>query len=195
MVFSVLMPCAYQPSIIRIEMSTSTTLTTERLGIRRMSVSDAAFMLELLNDPTWLRFIGDRGVRTLEDAQDYIVQGPMAMYASHGFGFCVVESKDAAIPMGICGLAKRTYLDYPDIGFAFLPRHCGQGFAYESASAVLRHARAELGLLRILATTRIDNVASQALLEKLGLQFERVIDHPDGDRQLKLFSTNLSAKT
>lgn len=170
-------------------MPTITPLVTERLTIRPMSTADAAFMLELLNDPTWLRFIGDRGVRTLEDAQHYIVQGPMAVYASHGFGFCVVESKDTAIPLGMCGLAKRTYLDYPDIGFAFLPRHCGQGFAYESASAVLRHARAALGLQRILATTRINNLASQALLEKLGLQFERVIDHPDGDRQLNLYAT------
>lgn len=146
-------------------------------------------MLTLLNDPSWLRFIGDRGVRTIEDATQYILQGPVEMYTRRGFGFCIVESKEQAQPMGICGLTQREYLDCPDIGFAFLPQHWGNGYAHEAATAVLEYATRELALKRVVATTRIDNVSSQKLLEKLGLRFERVMDHPDGDRQLKLYAT------
>ena len=153
-----------------------------------MSDADAAFMLTLLNEPSWLRFIGDRGVRTIDDARNYIVQGPAVMYASLGFGLCIVESKDLACPMGICGLMKRDYLDAVDIGFAFLPAYWGQGYAYEAAAAVLNFAKADLGLKRILATTRVENVASQKLLEKLGLRFERLMGHPDGDRDLRVYA-------
>lgn len=170
------------------------TLATDRLVIRRMSTADAEFMLALLNEPSWLRFIGDRGVRTLEDAENYIAQGPVAMYARHGYGFCIVESKASAAPIGICGLAKRDYLDHADIGFAFLPQHWGKGFAHEAAAAVLGYAQGELGMARVLATTRPDNVDSQKLLEKLGLRFERLIPHPDGDRELKLFGTHSTAR-
>jgi RimJ/RimL family protein N-acetyltransferase len=165
------------------------TLVTNRLVIRRMSIDDAGFMLTLLNEPSWLRFIGDRGVRTIEEAKSYIQNGPVQMYASHGYGFCIVESKESACPMGICGLAKRNYLASPDIGFAFLPQHWGHGYAYESTIAVLNYAMNELGLKRLLATTRIDNVASQRVLEKLGFRFDQLIRHPDGDRDLKLYST------
>ncbi|WP_374351811.1 GNAT family N-acetyltransferase [Chitinimonas sp.] len=160
---------------------------TERLLIRPMVGDDAAFMLCLLNDPSWLRFIGDRGVRTLADAQAYISNGPQRMYISHGFGFCLVESLDGQQPLGICGLAQRDYLDAPDIGFAFLPQHGGQGYAYEAAAAVLAYARQQLRLPRILATTRLDNTASQRLLAKLGMHHARTIRHPDGDRDLLLY--------
>jgi RimJ/RimL family protein N-acetyltransferase len=164
------------------------TLITTRLIIRRMRVADAGFMLRLLNEPSWLRFIGDRGVRTIDDAKNYIVQGPAAMYTSLGFGLCIVESKDSVCPMGICGLMRRDYLDAADIGFAFLPAYWGQGYAYEAAAAVLDFAKADLGLTRILATTRLDNVASQKLLEKLGLRFERLMRHPEGDRDLRVYA-------
>ncbi|MDC8772544.1 GNAT family N-acetyltransferase [Roseateles albus] len=167
------------------------TLLTERLRIRRMSAAeDAAFMLSLLNDPSWLRFIGDRGVRTLADSQAYIENGPVEMYGRLGFGFCVVESKHSAGQcLGICGISQRDYLDSPDLGFAFLPEHSGQGFAYEAAAEVLRYAQGELGLKCVLATTRPDNLRSQKLLEKLGLQFERLMPHPDGsERQLMLYA-------
>ncbi|MCV2367916.1 GNAT family N-acetyltransferase [Roseateles oligotrophus] len=165
------------------------TLHTDRLVIRPMSaVADAAFMLTLLNDATWLRFIGDRGVRTLEEAQRYIETGPVDMYARLGFGFCIVESKQTGLALGACGISQRDYLDSPDIGFAFLPQHAGQGYAFEAAAAVLRYAQTELGLTTILATTRLDNLRSQQLLEKLGLRFERLMPHPDGsERQLMVY--------
>lgn len=165
------------------------TLTTDRLVIRRMSAADAEFMLLLLNEPSWLRFIGDRGVKTVEDAKNYIERGPVDMYARLGYGFCVVESRESARPMGVCGLAKRDYLDGVDIGFAFLPQHWGHGYAYEAAAAVLQYAQGELGLTRVLATTRADNASSQKLLQKLGLRYERLIAHPEGDRDLHLYAT------
>ncbi|MDT9001998.1 GNAT family N-acetyltransferase [Paucibacter sp. APW11] len=164
-------------------------LTTARLRVRAMNEDDAPFMLELLNQASWLQFIGDRGVRTLADARGYIRQGPMAMMERHGFGFDVVEGLSDGAPLGLCGLAQRDYLDAPDIGFAFLERHAGKGLAHEAAAAVLADAQQRLGLMRILATTRRVNLRSQALLKRLGLQLERLIHHPEDQRELLLFST------
>lgn len=168
------------------------SLFTDRLVIRRMTPSmvDANFMLQLLNDPSWLRFIGDRNVRTIDDAKRYITGGPLSMYARLGYGMCIVEHREANCPIGICGLVKRDYLDAPDLGFAFLPQYWGSGFAFEAASATLDHGIHVLQMSRILATTRIDNQASQALLKKLGFQFEHTFRHPDGDRDLRLYVTS-----
>lgn len=163
-------------------------LLTQNLNIRRMQTDDAAFMLKLLNERSWLRFIGDRGVRTLDDARRYIDQGPVAMYARLGFGFYLVERREDGCLVGMCGLSKRDYLDDVDLGFAFLPEFWGQGYAYEAAAAVICHARQDLGLTRIVATTRLDNEPASALLQKLGLRFERIFSHPDGDRDLQLFA-------
>lgn len=149
-------------------------------------------MLTLFNDPAWRRNIGDRGIRTIEAAEQHIINGPIASYAQHGFGFCTVETRADQQPIGICGLAKRDYLDDPDIGFAFLPHYCGQGYAFEAATVVMQFARTTLALQRIVATVRIDNLPSQKLLEKLGLGFERMFTHPDGDRELKLYSIALA---
>jgi RimJ/RimL family protein N-acetyltransferase len=166
-------------------------LETDRLIIRRMSIDDSRFMLGLLNEPSWLHFIGDRGVRTIGDAQSYILKGPVEMYARQGFGFCIVEMKIATCPIGICGLAKRDYLDDVDIGFALLPQYCGKGYAYESANAVLKYEKNELALKRVVATTRSGNHSSANLLRKLGLRFERIVKHPDGNRELELFAIDI----
>lgn len=163
-------------------------IETDRLRIRRMCIDDAQFMLGLLNEPSWLRFIDDRGVRTIADARHYILSGPVEMYERLGYGFYIVELKATSDKLGICGLAKRDFLDDPDIGFAFLPQYCGQGYAYEAALAVLDYAKHEIGLQRVVATTRPDNVISANLLEKLGLRYERMVRHPVGDRELKLYS-------
>ena len=163
-------------------------LSTARLTLRAFTRADAGFMLRLLNEPGWLRYIGDRGVHTLTEAERYLEQGPLASYAQHGFGFEAVDLRDTGETVGLCGLAQREYLDAPDIGFAFLPEHAGRGLAFEAASAVMAHARGTLGLRRILATTRDDNQASQKLLGKLGLQFERRIRSADGSRELQLYA-------
>ncbi len=164
-------------------------LETDRLIVRHMSTDDSAFMFDLLNQPSWIRFIGDRNVRTLEDARAYILAGPMEMQARLGLSFHVVEIKETKCAIGICGLAKRDYLEDVDIGFALLPQFCGKGYAYESAVAVLNYAKTELGLKRIVATTRPDNHFSANLLEKLGLRFAHMMQH--GERQLKLFAIEL----
>ncbi len=127
-------------------------------------------------------------MRTIEDAQHYIVKGPVEMYARLGFGFYIMEIKETKSAIGICGLAKRDYLDDVDIGYALLPQYCGKGYAYESATAVLKYAKNELGLKRVVATSRSENHRSAKLLEKLGLRFERIFKHPDGDRELRLFA-------
>jgi RimJ/RimL family protein N-acetyltransferase len=164
-------------------------LETDRLILRKLAVEDSAFILELVNDPLWLRFIGDRGVRTLEDAQAYILKGPVAMYARLGFGLYLVEHKRDGIPLGMCGLIKRDALEDVDLGFAFLPAYRAQGYAYESAAAVLAYGQSAFGLKRIVAITSPDNDRSARLLEKLGFIFEKMIQLSDDD-EVKLFALN-----
>jgi RimJ/RimL family protein N-acetyltransferase len=161
-------------------------LTTQRLNLRVLDHGDADFILELLNEPGFLRYIGDKGVRSLEDARNYLDQGPMDSYRRHGFGLLAVCLPDRT-PLGICGLVKREGLEDPDIGFAFLERHWSKGYATESAAAVLDQARNVLKLGRIVAITSLDNAGSAAVLNKLGLHFERVIRLRDND-ELRLFS-------
>ncbi len=162
-------------------------LETDRLTIRYFTLADAAFILELLNDPGWLQFIGNRGVHTIEDARAYLQKGAIKNYARLGYGFYLVERKLDGAAMGMCGLIKRPNLEDVDIGFAFLPDYRGQGYGVESAEAILQYAHTELGFQRIAAITTIDNTRSIQLLKKLGLRYERIIMWPDGE-QLKLFA-------
>lgn len=164
-------------------------LTTTRLTIRELSVADAPFILELLNEPGFLKYIGDRGVRNVQHAQDYIVNGPIASYNEHGFGLNWVGLRDGNVPIGICGLLQRDYLDDPDIGFAFLAQYGGQGYAFEAAQAVMDDARDRLGISRIVAITSIDNQRSANLLEKIGLQFQENIVVPGEQKESRFFST------
>jgi [ribosomal protein S5]-alanine N-acetyltransferase len=153
-------------------------VATERLVLRWLDAGDADFILELTNDPDWLRFIGDRGIRSIEDARRYIEDGPVAMYARLGFGLYAVEVAEG-VTIGICGLVKRDWLDDVDLGFAFLPRFRGAGYAHEAAAATLTHARTTLALKRLLAIVSADNLPSRRLLERLGFTFERM-QPPDG---------------
>ena len=164
-----------------------TELRSERLRLRGLVANDAPFILELVNEPSWLRFIGDRGVRNLDDARAYIANGPQASYARHGFGLYLVERAADAAPLGLCGLLKRDALEHADIGFAFSPRHWGQGYAGEAARAVLADARDRLGLARVLAITNPDNAASIGLLEKAGFRFQRRFRLPGEESEVKLF--------
>src|SRR5678815_4161900 len=120
-------------------------IETDRLILRRFTAEDAPFILELLNEPSWLRFIGDKGVRTLGDARDYIRKGPVAMYARYGFGLEVAALKESGLPIGMCGLIKRDTLEDIDIGFAFLPRFWGKGYAHEAAAATMEYGKGTLG--------------------------------------------------
>jgi RimJ/RimL family protein N-acetyltransferase len=162
-------------------------IETERLALRRLTIDDSEFILELLNDPDWLRFIGDRGVRTLDDARSYISKSLVAMYERFGFGLYLTELKSDGTPTGICGLIKRDSLEDVDVGFAFLPKFRGQGYAYESAAAVMEYGKRAFGLTRLAAITSADNDVSGRLLEKLGFKFERMVKLSDDGDEIKLF--------
>jgi len=151
-------------------------LETERLLLRPITTDDAPFVLTLLNEPSFLRFIGDKKVRNLEDARQYLLNGPIASYERHGFGLLLVSLKDSNTPAGMCGLLKREELPDPDIGFAFLPAYWNKGLAFEAATAVMNDARERLKLTKILAIVSPDNDASIKLLERLGLSFQRIKD-------------------
>lgn len=167
-----------------------TVLETERLSLRQLTVDDAQFILTLLNEPSFLRYIGDKQVRTLDDARAYILNGPVASYERNGFGLYLVELRESYTPIGICGFLKRDELPDPDIGFAFLPAFWGKGFAFEAAAAVLEDGRHRLGIQRMLAITSLDNEASIKLLQRLGLRFDKVITLGAGREQVKLFTTD-----
>ena len=166
-------------------------LETERLVVRRLSSDDAEFILELLNQPSFLRYIGDKGVRTTEDAVRYIQTGPVASYERFGFGLYLVQLKGSGDPIGICGLLKRETLQDIDVGFAFLPRFWSKGYAVESAAAVLDHGRKVLGIGRIVAITAPENYGSIKVLEKIGLRFEGVIRLSEGEREIKFFVSDV----
>ena len=166
-------------------------LETERLQLRRLSVDDAEFILRLLNEPSFIQNIGDRGVRTLDDARAYILKGPVASYEKFGFGLWMVESKPRATPIGICGLLKREVLEDVDIGYALLPEFWSQGYALESASAVMSYAREKLRATRVLAVVNADNQSSIRLLEKLGFQFERMVRLSENSPEIKLFAAEV----
>lgn len=162
-------------------------LETRRLVLRRLVLEDAPFILELVNDQDWLRFIGDKGVRTLADARDYLKKGPLDMYARLGFGLGAVSLKDGT-PIGMCGLLKRETLADVDLGFAFLPAYRGRGYAHEAASASLADGRERLGLKKVLAIVSPDNVRSISLLERLGFSWDKNIQLGDGHAQTALYA-------
>ena len=163
-------------------------LDTERLAIRPFTEGDAAFILELVNDADWLRFIGDKNVHSVDDARRYLHDGPLAMFAQHGVGLCCVERHSDGNALGMCGLIKRDSLDDIDLGFAFLPAARGQGYAREAAAAMLEHGFKALALKRIVAITDIDNAASARVLEAVGFRFERLLPAAADGKVLRLFA-------
>jgi [ribosomal protein S5]-alanine N-acetyltransferase len=167
-------------------------IETPRLSVRHLGSGDEPFILELLNQPSFIRNIGDRGVRSIEDATEYIRKGPAASYERFGFGLFHVALKDFGTPIGICGLLKRDSLDDVDIGFAYLERYWGQGYALEAAQAVMDFGWNTAGLKRIVAITATHNEASMRLLEKLGMRYEGVIKLPGAAGDTNLFGITAS---
>jgi len=163
-------------------------IQTARLNLRWLTDSDAEFILDLLNQASWLEFIGDRGVRNLDDARAYINNGPLAMIKQHGFGLYLTEIKSNKTPIGLCGLLKRETLEDVDIGFAFHPDFWGQGYAKEAASACIDYACGPLGLQRLVAITLPTNQAAIALLKAIGMQYENEISLGDSDEVLQLYT-------
>ncbi len=170
---------------------TGVVLDTERLQLRELTSADAAFVFELVNDPAWIRFIGDKNVRSLDDARAYIESSPRAMYARYGFGLWAAVRKEDGVPLGLCGLIKRDTLEHVDLGFAFLPPYRSAGYAYEAAVASLAFAKNVVAERRIVAITTIDNEKSMSLLRRLGFTLEGNIRLGTSDEQINLFSRDL----
>jgi RimJ/RimL family protein N-acetyltransferase len=168
-------------------------LQTERLNLRTVSIDDAAFYLGLLNEPSWIQNIGDRNVRTLEQARQAILDGPVAMQAARGHSLYVVERKDDQVPMGLCGLIKRDTLVDVDIGYAFRPAYWGQGYAHEAAQAVMQYAKDTVGLARLAAITSPENGSSNRLLRKLGFHFEKLTSFDPSGAETNLYGFDFVA--
>ena len=163
-------------------------LETERLTLREFNADDAEFILVLVNNPTWLLYIGDRNIKNLDDARHYRVNGPIKSYYENGFGLSLVSLKHDNTAIGMCGMIRRNGLEHADIGFALLPQYAGKGYAFEIASATMDHAKKKLGLEKIVAITSEDNTHSIKLLNKIGLHFERMIELEVDNEELMLFT-------
>lgn len=166
-------------------------LETPRLIIRRFEFSDAPFVVALLNQPSFIANIGDRGVRSIDDAHRYLREGPMAMYEQHGFGLWQVLRKSDLAAVGMCGLLKRDNLPDVDIGYAFLPEYWGAGLALEAAEATVQHGARKFGLHRVIAVVSQGNTASIRVLEKLGLRYERMFAMRPDEPEVRLYGRTL----
>jgi len=161
---------------------------TPRLRLRHFTVDDAPFILRLLNEPSFIENIADRGVRTLDAARDYLLGGPIKSYERNGFGLNCVELKEGRVPIGMCGLIKRDTLEHPDLGYAFLPEHCSKGYALEAAAEMMVKAEGVFDMKRVVAITSVGNDRSIRLLERLDFRYERLITLGDDPEEVKLFA-------
>ena len=167
-------------------------LHTERLELRWLTPNDAPMMLAVWNDPAFIRHVGDRGIRSLEQARAALNAGVLRIYADFGYGPYHVMRREDGADLGICGLFRRDGLDEPDIGFAILPDFCGEGYGFEAAVAVLDHARDALKLSSVIAIVSPGNKPSEGLLEKLGMHFERSLRLPGDDRDVSLYRVDFA---
>lgn len=161
---------------------------TERLLLRHLTEEDAVFIVTLLNEPDWIKYIGDRGIRTVEAAKKYIEEGPISMYKEHGIGVYLIETKEEGTPIGLCGLLHRDFLKDVDLGFALLSQYWGNGYAFEAARATLTYGAEILGQRRIVGFTSLDNEKSANLLQKLGMKDEGTIKYASTSEDIRLFA-------
>tara|TARA_R110002167_G_scaffold172027_1_gene370194 strand:- start:3288 stop:3821 length:534 start_codon:yes stop_codon:yes gene_type:complete len=171
------------------------TLSSKTLKLRKLTIKDAEFIVELLNDSDFLKYIGDRGVKNEQDAINYIQQGPQTMYQQHGFGLLLVESVSLKRPIGLCGLLKREELPHPDLGFAFLPQYRAKGLALDAAKLVLADAYQRKVIQKVLGITSIDNYKSTNLLQKLGFKDKGLIRLKDNLDEIRLYELSSEIKT
>jgi len=172
-------------------LATRPELETPRLTLRRFEFADAPFVVTLLNEPSFIENIGDRGVRSIEDAHRYLREGPMAMYDAYGFGLWHASRRSDGAPVGMCGLLKRDSLADVDLGYAYLPAHWGQGYAIEAAAATLAHGARKFGLRRVIGIVSQGNSASIRVLEKSGMRFERMHSMRAGEPDVRLYGCEL----
>jgi ribosomal-protein-alanine N-acetyltransferase len=166
---------------------------TERLIVRHFSLNDARFIVRLLNDPSFIENIADKGVRTIADSKRYLDEGPTASYQQFGFGLNLVELKESKVPIGMCGILKRDSLDDPDIGFAFLPEFHTNGYALESSIGVMKNGQTTHNLKRLVAVVNPGNEPSIRLLEKLGFRYERMISLDEDEPEIRLYGVGLES--
>lgn len=164
-----------------------TLIHTDRLAIRKLEYEDSGFIIRLLNDPAWLKNIGDKQVHSLADARQFLESSIFPMYENYGFGLLLVELKETSVPIGICGLIKRETLEHVDLGFAFLAKYRGQGFALECASATIDNGRAVHGLKKLAAIVLQTNVPCIKLLQKAGFRFKKKVRFKPREAELLLF--------
>jgi len=164
------------------------TIESERLLLRPLTLEDGEFILQLLNTDGFIKYIGDRNVKTIGQANDYLLNGPLKSYETNGFGLSLVELKTGRTPIGMSGLLKRDYLEHPDIGFAFLPDHTGKGYAYEIVKEIIHYGLHRLQMEKILAIVLPENSSSIKLLEKVGFRYEENFISPDTNEELCLYS-------
>lgn len=169
-------------------MNSAKVIETERLSLEMGQLHDTDFIFKLLNSPTWIQFIGDRGIRTEDDARAYIENNLIRSYQENGFGLYKMVLKESRIPIGLCGFIKRDYLDHADFGFAILPAYENQGYTYEAAKAILEYGTTTLKLNPILAITTPENSKSRYLLEKIGFTEQASIRPGNAKREFLLFS-------
>ncbi len=163
-------------------------IRTERLDLYEGNESHAEFIFRLLNSPPWIQFIGDRDIKNLDDAKDYIDRALMKSYKENGFGMYIVHNRAANVPMGLCGLLQRDELSHPDIGFAILPEYTKQGYTYEAARAVIEFSKENLGIDVVYGITGDENTKSKKLLEKLGLKYKHHFQFGNYEEESMLFS-------
>jgi ribosomal-protein-alanine N-acetyltransferase len=164
------------------------TIESERLFLRPLTLEDGEFIVQLLNTDGFIKYIGDRNVKTIEQAKNYLLNGPLKSYETNGFGLSLAELKTDKTPVGMCGLLRRDYLDHPDIGFAFLPDHTGKGYAYEIVKEIIHDGLDRLQMEKILAIVLPENTSSIKLLEKVGFRYEKNFISPDTNEELCLYS-------
>ena len=163
-------------------------LVTQRLILRRFTLDDTAFIIELLNTEGWIKYIGEKNVKTTDEARAYLENGPLKSYRNEGFGLALVELKADHVPIGMCGLISREYLDHLDVGFAFLPNHTGLGYAFEIVKKTVEHALRELKQQKLFAITLPQNYSSIKLLTKIGFKYDNNFITPDTNEELCLYS-------
>jgi RimJ/RimL family protein N-acetyltransferase len=162
-------------------------LKSERLILSEFNKNDAIFFYQLVNDPAWKQFIGDRNLHTILDAEKYLENNVIPSYEKFGFGFYVVRLKEDNTSIGMCGLIKRDWMDYVEIGYAFLAQYRGKGYAIESCITTKKYAKEKLAINQIAAITDVDNEKSGNLLNRLGFKFERLISYPGENKKCKLY--------
>jgi len=166
-------------------------LETERLILRELDIQDAQFMFQLLNSHGWIKYIGDRNIKSKEDAKEYIQKGPLVSYAANRFGLYAIELKESKLAIGVCGLLKREYLEFVDIGFALLPEYEAKGYAYEAANACLNYSKEKLNINNFSAITLPANTRSIQLLKRLGFNYKKNFIFESTNEELQLYSVNL----